>query len=588
MKLILTVLFFWLSLVSSAFAADTDLVWSQSYDPTSGFCLFVNCDVARAVATDNSGVYYGGVGATNLQKRDLNSGNVIWSANTGVQMIATLAVDGLGVYVGGQEFNGLAWRWRMQKVDKNTGAVIWSQMVDTYTANNGDWMKDVCINGSSVYFVGQDGEGMEGSIRIERRSLVDGSLIWRVTEGAGSSWADAVACGLSADGNTLYIGGTWPSGKYQWRSERRDANSGNLVWANTASNPFHSNVYSLAVDSSGVYIGGYRGTAEDGAGNVTSAVRRLEKRDLANGNLLWNQEESMSSVWEGYQKLMSDNSTLYRLGLVAQYGDLFFEKINPANGTTVSKTSFVSSVMADTFFAPDWSFLGTSFYLSGSGKATRNWAMERRGYVPPCAVNQGQSCTSPANACGATNSGVIQCDGSCGATIPPNPAGYGNSCTSTANACGQTNTGTIQCNGSCSATTPSNPVGYGSVCPSAPNSCGQYGFGTIQCNGTCNAVALPDSSCPVNGTCGTATAPQPAKPVTNLCATGNASAVSPSSGVGPWSWSCSGLSGGSTASCSAPYLSASGAACPNAVCESSLGETPLTCSQDCKVKFRTF
>ncbi|MBU2264704.1 PKD domain-containing protein [Patescibacteria group bacterium] len=35
-------------------------------------------------------------------------------------------------------------------------------------------------------------------------------------------------------------------------------------------------------------------------------------------------------------------------------------------------------------------------------------------------------------------------------------AGYGNSCTSAANVCGQTNTGTIQCNGSCSAATPPN------------------------------------------------------------------------------------------------------------------------------------
>lgn len=59
-------------------------------------------------------------------------------------------------------------------------------------------------------------------------------------------------------------------------------------------------------------------------------------------------------------------------------------------------------------------------------------------------------CTSTANACGQTNTGI------CPQSPPANPAGYGNACTSAANSCGQTNTGTIQCDSSCSATTPSN------------------------------------------------------------------------------------------------------------------------------------
>ena len=37
-----------------------------------------------------------------------------------------------------------------------------------------------------------------------------------------------------------------------------------------------------------------------------------------------------------------------------------------------------------------------------------------------CAANQGQACTSGANSCGMTNSGTIQCDGSCNASVPSN------------------------------------------------------------------------------------------------------------------------------------------------------------------------
>lgn len=54
---------------------------------------------------------------------------------------------------------------------------------------------------------------------------------------------------------------------------------------------------------------------------------------------------------------------------------------------------------------------------------------------------------------------------------------------------------------------------------------------------------------PVNGACGTANGGSFVKvPTTNLCSSGTATAVS---GNGPWTWSCKGLNGGTTAYCSA-------------------------------------
>ena len=54
----------------------------------------------------------------------------------------------------------------------------------------------------------------------------------------------------------------------------------------------------------------------------------------------------------------------------------------------------------------------------------------------------------------------------------------------------------------------------------------------------------------INGACGSANGrPTQTKPTTGLCSAGVTSAVF---GTGPWTWTCAGLGGGTTASCSAP------------------------------------
>ncbi len=83
-------------------------------------------------------------------------------------------------------------------------------------------------------------------------------------------------------------------------------------------------------------------------------------------------------------------------------------------------------------------------------------------------------------------------------------------------------------------------------------------------NANCSASVAP---APVNGICGSSHgATLAAAPTTNLCSDGNSSAVA---GTGPWSWSCSGVNGGSNANCSA-----SAAPVPvNGICGSSHGAT---------------
>jgi prepilin-type N-terminal cleavage/methylation domain-containing protein len=63
------------------------------------------------------------------------------------------------------------------------------------------------------------------------------------------------------------------------------------------------------------------------------------------------------------------------------------------------------------------------------------------------------------------------------------------------------------------------------------------------------AVVDDDGDDPVNGACGSANGQSfESAPSTNLCSAGTASSVT---GSGPWTWTCVGSNGGSTASCSA-------------------------------------
>ena len=62
--------------------------------------------------------------------------------------------------------------------------------------------------------------------------------------------------------------------------------------------------------------------------------------------------------------------------------------------------------------------------------------------------------------------------------------------------------------------------------------------------------ALEDAASSVNGACGAANGVGAiGAPTTNLCNTGTASAIA---GTGPWTWSCAGSNGGTSAACDAP------------------------------------
>lgn len=80
--------------------------------------------------------------------------------------------------------------------------------------------------------------------------------------------------------------------------------------------------------------------------------------------------------------------------------------------------------------------------------------------------NYGTSCTT-CNVCGSCNGGWYACGNVCSASAPPLPPNYGNACTSPANACGMTNSGSIGCSG-CNAVRPDDSlcIDY-RICPAS-------------------------------------------------------------------------------------------------------------------------
>ncbi|HXE25316.1 MAG TPA: hypothetical protein VN637_10550, partial [Roseiarcus sp.] len=105
---------------------------------------------------------------------------------------------------------------------------------------------------------------------------------------------------------------------------------------------------------------------------------------------------------------------------------------------------------------------------------------------------------------------------------------------------------------------------------------GRYSTSAVNCSpqlwSLYATLTASTSPTPVNGVCGSSNGGSfSTAPTANLCSAGTASAVS---GTGPWSWTCAGSNGGTTATCSATKTAS--ATPVNGVCGSANGATTST------------
>ena len=242
-----------------------------------------------------------------------------------------VAVDGTGLYVVGYDENtaGNLAEWRIEKRDLSTGALVWSVSEHISTAN--DVASGVAVDSTGVYVVGydQNTSGNSNEWRIEKRDLTSGALI--TTFGVGGAISEHIstamdqANGITLDSTGLYVvgydqntSGNWD----EWRIEKRDLTSGSTIWAVSEHiSPYRDDANAVTDDSTGLYIVG------KDENSPSYPEWSVEKRNLTTGGTIWTVSEDISTNAPGNQAyaVAIDNTGLYVGGSDSAVGNGYAE-----------------------------------------------------------------------------------------------------------------------------------------------------------------------------------------------------------------------------------------------------------------------
>jgi hypothetical protein len=268
-------------------------------------------DIAYSIAVDSRYLYIAGItklDATDAQyrveKRDKSTGEMIttfgsngvveWNPSTGFDYAQDIVVDSNYIYLAVNDYVSNNYKWRVYKYDKNTG-----ELVSDFDGNGilminpsaGDeHIFSLKVDSNYLYLAGTDNSPGNLQWRVEKRDKVTGALItgFNTTGVVLSNPSSGVdyPYSIAIDSDHIYVTGYDISpGNLQWRVEKRDISTGVLVTTFDTdgvveSNPSSGNdiSYSIAIDSSNIYIVGY-----DRSPGL--AQWRVEKRDKSTGAL---------------------------------------------------------------------------------------------------------------------------------------------------------------------------------------------------------------------------------------------------------------------------------------------------------------
>jgi hypothetical protein len=253
-----------------------------------------------------------------MEKRSLSDGHLMWvqvdNPSVGADSIWSVSGDVSGIYAVGYDSSPGDLEWRIEKRSLTDGTLLWTQTSNP--SAGADFAYGVAVDASGIYVVGIDNSPGNNEWRIEKRSLSDGKVIWTQTSNpsGGVDWA----LGVATDASGIYVVGydSFP-GDLEWRIEKRSLTNGEPIWTQT-SNPTHgeaSGIYlgdrafGVAADSSGIYVVGF-----DNSPAPDDVEWRIEKRALADGNLLWNQTENPSPREDRAFGVGVDASGMYAVG----------------------------------------------------------------------------------------------------------------------------------------------------------------------------------------------------------------------------------------------------------------------------------
>jgi len=306
--------------IGTSLEDEGNLMWVKTSNPAIGWDKACGVAVDRTgvyvVGRESTGDYHS---RWRIEKRQLDDGELLWAVTSGPGNESAdaygVAVDSNGLYVVGDIYIGGDEQWHIEKRRLDDGELIWAKTSNPTT----DWdeARGLAVDDTGVYVVGWQGWlDHECQWRIEKRGLNDGELIWAKTSDPSSD--DDFAYGIALDGSELYVVGSDSSpSNEQWRIEKRELSNGELIWAKT-SNPREEEddvAYAVAVDDTGIYVVGHSESSYTiGMFKYSDYWWRIEKRQLETGELIWARTSDPSNGNDFAFGVAVDNTGLYVIG----------------------------------------------------------------------------------------------------------------------------------------------------------------------------------------------------------------------------------------------------------------------------------
>ena len=333
-------------------------------------------EYVNASTIDSSYIYIGGyqsgavagdcqtVGTCwRLEKRNITTGALVTAfdaegvvningAESSFTTITTIAKDDNYIYLGGAQTYPTndcdeGYCWRIEKREKASGDLVTAFDTDGVllinTVNNIE-INSIVVDSSYIYIAGAHYSEVDAECdetwscwHLEKRDITTGALVTAfsadgiVLSDPMEGYEDSIET-IVVDSLYVYLGG-FQSGVADggcvsevpcWRIEKRDITTGALVNAFSTdgiivSNPNGgtSQVDTILVDASYLYIGGFQTGASDGGCALGSACWRIEKRDKTTGALVTAfstdgiVQSDPTSSYDAIQTMVMDSSYLY-------------------------------------------------------------------------------------------------------------------------------------------------------------------------------------------------------------------------------------------------------------------------------------
>ena len=312
-----------------------NILWTRQFGTASydgAFAITVNetgVYVSGSVSNALPGQTYLGYSDVFVRKYDTN-GNEIWTRQFGTsegEESRTITVDSSGVYVGGvvimalpeQTFFGSSDGFvRKYDVDGNE---IWTRQFGT---NGGEAIENLMVNSTNVYITGGTNGAFPGKTNAGsedvfiRKYDTDGNYFW--TQQFGTTGMDR-AFGIVSDGSSLYVSGFLLEGALPGQTASGDFDSfirkcdfdGNAIWTRQFGTANYDGAFALAIDPTGVYMGGDVDGALPGQTDLGGWGDAYIRKYDFNGNEIWTHQFGTA----GYEEILglyADGTDVYATG----------------------------------------------------------------------------------------------------------------------------------------------------------------------------------------------------------------------------------------------------------------------------------